>query len=165
MPFLSVKMYSCILGFHLLVWCPKWTPASSSCLIEIIDIWMSSFGFSTTEAVRHNPCSHWQRHRFRFLHLCVYYFISLCFAQPLELYHIAFFYAISFVNVYNLFTIFLAKNTARNTALNKITQNIFRAADFNAFSCVPFPHSMTFPVPWASRVSYPRLYILSYSTV
>ena len=26
---------SAIFGFHLLVWCPKWTPASNNCFIEI----------------------------------------------------------------------------------------------------------------------------------
>src|SRR5947207_8366625 len=30
MPLRSPKMYSFILGFQRLVWCPKWTPASSS---------------------------------------------------------------------------------------------------------------------------------------
>src|SRR5262249_23228312 len=30
MPLRSPKMYFCILGFQRLVWCPKWTPASSS---------------------------------------------------------------------------------------------------------------------------------------
>src|SRR5437588_7144693 len=31
MPLRAVKMYGRILGFQRLVWCPKWTPASSSC--------------------------------------------------------------------------------------------------------------------------------------
>src|SRR5882672_5643899 len=30
MPLRSPKMYFCIFGFQRLVWCPKWTPASSS---------------------------------------------------------------------------------------------------------------------------------------
>src|SRR5574337_1576044 len=33
MPLRSPKMYSFILGFQRLVWCPKWTPASSNSLI------------------------------------------------------------------------------------------------------------------------------------
>src|SRR5437867_4283258 len=33
MPLRSPKMYFCILGFQRLVWCPKWTPASSSSFI------------------------------------------------------------------------------------------------------------------------------------
>src|SRR5919204_4452379 len=31
MPLRAVKMYGRIFGFQRLVWCPKWTPASSSC--------------------------------------------------------------------------------------------------------------------------------------
>src|SRR5207248_11703955 len=31
-PLRAVKMYRFILGFQRLVWCPKWTPASRSCL-------------------------------------------------------------------------------------------------------------------------------------
>ena len=38
-------MYSAILGFHLLVWCPKCTPASSNCFIEITAMINSSFCF------------------------------------------------------------------------------------------------------------------------
>ena len=30
MPFRAPKMYGFIFGFQRLVWCPKWTPASSS---------------------------------------------------------------------------------------------------------------------------------------
>ena len=33
MPLRSVKMKRFILGFQRLVWCPKWTPLSSSCLM------------------------------------------------------------------------------------------------------------------------------------
>src|SRR4029453_14968817 len=33
MPLRSPKMYSFIFGFQRFVWCPKWTPASSSSLI------------------------------------------------------------------------------------------------------------------------------------
>src|SRR5713101_4553097 len=33
MPLRWPKMYSRIFGFHLLVWCPKWTPASRSSFI------------------------------------------------------------------------------------------------------------------------------------
>src|SRR5439155_26542304 len=32
MPLRAVKMYRFIFGFQRLVWCPKWTPASRSCL-------------------------------------------------------------------------------------------------------------------------------------
>ena len=32
MPLRAVKMYCFIFGFQRLVWCPKWTPASRSCL-------------------------------------------------------------------------------------------------------------------------------------
>src|SRR3954467_2511656 len=35
MPFRSPKMYSFIFGFQRLVWCPKWTPASSRSFIAI----------------------------------------------------------------------------------------------------------------------------------
>src|SRR5947209_2347575 len=35
-PLRSPKMYSFILGFQRLVWCPKWTPASSSSFIVIL---------------------------------------------------------------------------------------------------------------------------------
>ena len=31
-PLRAVKMYGFIFGFQRLVWCPKWTPASRSCL-------------------------------------------------------------------------------------------------------------------------------------
>jgi hypothetical protein len=31
MPLRSVKMNRFIFGFHRRVWCPKWTPLSSSC--------------------------------------------------------------------------------------------------------------------------------------
>src|SRR5512134_3862678 len=34
MPLRFPKMYSFIFGFHRLVWCPKWTPASRSSFIE-----------------------------------------------------------------------------------------------------------------------------------
>src|SRR4051794_23746932 len=33
MPLRSVKMNRFILGFHRRVWCPKWTPLSSSCFM------------------------------------------------------------------------------------------------------------------------------------
>ena len=33
-PLRSVKMKGFILGFQRLVWCPKWTPASSSSFID-----------------------------------------------------------------------------------------------------------------------------------
>src|SRR5437588_12082860 len=40
-------MYSFILGFQRLVWCPKWTPASSSSFIVILaklpPYWIASF--------------------------------------------------------------------------------------------------------------------------
>src|SRR6476661_10690736 len=35
MPLRLPKMNFFIFGFHLFVWCPKWTPASSSSFIEI----------------------------------------------------------------------------------------------------------------------------------
>src|SRR5438034_225534 len=35
MPLRLPKMYSFIFGFHRLVWCPKWTPASSSSFMEM----------------------------------------------------------------------------------------------------------------------------------
>lgn len=35
-------MYGFILGFHLLVWCPKCTPASNNCFIEITLIFSTS---------------------------------------------------------------------------------------------------------------------------
>src|SRR3989304_10108224 len=37
MPFLAPKIYFFIFGFHLLVWCPKWEPASNNCFIVIAD--------------------------------------------------------------------------------------------------------------------------------
>src|SRR5580765_7522123 len=43
MPFRASKMNGFILGFHRLVWCPKWTPESSSSLIPIlitISLWL-----------------------------------------------------------------------------------------------------------------------------
>src|SRR5260370_3197459 len=36
MPSPSPKMYSFILGFQRLVWCPKWTPASSNSFMVIL---------------------------------------------------------------------------------------------------------------------------------
>ena len=36
-------MYSFILGFHLRVWCPKWTPASNNCFIDTTAIITSCF--------------------------------------------------------------------------------------------------------------------------
>ena len=38
-PLRSAKMYSRIFGFHRRVWCPKWTPASSSCFMVVAAIW------------------------------------------------------------------------------------------------------------------------------
>ena len=35
MPLRAPKMYGFIFGFQRLVWCPKWTPASRSCFIEM----------------------------------------------------------------------------------------------------------------------------------
>src|SRR5215831_1662041 len=35
MPLRSPKIYSFIFGFQRLVWCPKWTPASSNSFIDI----------------------------------------------------------------------------------------------------------------------------------
>lgn len=37
MPLRSWKMYLAIFGFQRRVWCPKCTPASSSCFIEMTD--------------------------------------------------------------------------------------------------------------------------------
>ena len=34
-PLRSAKMYSRIFGFQRRVWCPKWTPASSSCFMLV----------------------------------------------------------------------------------------------------------------------------------
>src|SRR3990172_6211228 len=45
MPLRSPKMYLAILGFHRLVWWPKWTPASSSSFIVIWDIPPPRLGF------------------------------------------------------------------------------------------------------------------------
>ena len=36
MPLRSAKMYGFIFGFQRRVWCPKWTPASSSWRIETV---------------------------------------------------------------------------------------------------------------------------------
>ena len=44
-------MYSAIFGFHLLVWCPKWTPASRSCLMVTTDI-LVLLSFPTTVSWR-----------------------------------------------------------------------------------------------------------------
>src|SRR5215510_8733336 len=60
MPLRAPNMYGFILGFQRLVWCPKWTPASSSCFIEISLIMFFSFGlsspflFSVTHRMRHH---------------------------------------------------------------------------------------------------------------
>src|ERR1700716_3808061 len=35
MPLRSPKIYSFIFGFQRLVWCPKWTPASSNSFIDM----------------------------------------------------------------------------------------------------------------------------------
>src|SRR3989304_1056711 len=45
MPLRSPKMYFAILGFHRLVWWPKWTPASRSSFIVIWDIPPPCLGF------------------------------------------------------------------------------------------------------------------------
>src|SRR6266571_8823179 len=46
MPLRSPKMYSFILGFQRLVWCPKWTPASSNSFMVMLankpPCWISS---------------------------------------------------------------------------------------------------------------------------
>src|SRR6266850_5945052 len=49
MPLRWPKMYSRIFGFHLLVWCPKWTPASRSSFI-VTDV--KSFLLSLSAAPR-----------------------------------------------------------------------------------------------------------------
>src|SRR3954467_1092745 len=43
MPLRSVKMNRFIFGFHLRVWCPKWTPLSSSCFMVTTAIRRASF--------------------------------------------------------------------------------------------------------------------------
>src|SRR4030095_6845971 len=59
MPLRAPKMYGFILGFQRLVWCPKWTPASSSCFMEISLIILfslvlsSPFLFSVTHPIGH----------------------------------------------------------------------------------------------------------------
>src|SRR5512137_2819828 len=37
MPLRAPKMYGFIFGFQRFVWCPKWTPASRSCFIEMAE--------------------------------------------------------------------------------------------------------------------------------
>src|SRR6266540_927997 len=44
MPLRAPKIYGFIFGFQRLVWCPKWTPASSNCFIEISPM-LFSFSF------------------------------------------------------------------------------------------------------------------------
>src|SRR6266496_3416134 len=39
MPLRAPKMNGFIFGFQRLVWCPKWTPASRSCFIEMALPW------------------------------------------------------------------------------------------------------------------------------
>src|SRR5215467_9002556 len=51
MPLRSPKIYSFIFGFQRLVWCPKWTPASSSSVIEIAAKQSSLLAFAELEAL------------------------------------------------------------------------------------------------------------------
>src|SRR6266540_508384 len=50
MPLRAPKIYGFIFGFQRLVWCPKWTPASSNCFIEISP---TLFSFSFDLPFRH----------------------------------------------------------------------------------------------------------------
>src|SRR5437867_3968574 len=50
-----------ILGFHRLVWCPKWTPASNNSLMPIL-----STSFLLLEAHRRMPANHPAEHGIRF---------------------------------------------------------------------------------------------------
>jgi hypothetical protein len=43
-------MYSAIFGFQRRVWCPKWTPASSSCFMDTTAMFVFLLGFSATHA-------------------------------------------------------------------------------------------------------------------
>src|SRR5690606_3825554 len=54
MPLRSAKMNFRIFGFQRLVWCPKWTPASRSCLrsISCIRSIASTMGFASTALTR-----------------------------------------------------------------------------------------------------------------
>jgi hypothetical protein len=55
-------MYGFILGFQRFVWCPKWTPASSNCLMVKFDIdppgfifRLSRFGLKTRKMCTFEP--------------------------------------------------------------------------------------------------------------
>src|SRR5438552_3667530 len=50
-----------ILGFHRLVWCPKWTPASNNSLMPIL-----STSFLLLKAHRRVPANHPAEHGIRF---------------------------------------------------------------------------------------------------
>src|ERR671926_246295 len=45
MPLRAPKMYGFIFGFQRFVWCPKWTPASSSCfmVMALPCVWRAAF--------------------------------------------------------------------------------------------------------------------------
>jgi hypothetical protein len=57
-PFLAVKINCAILGFHLLVWCPKCTPDSSNAFIDTTANYRTPWYYNLMEDQLHIYSSH-----------------------------------------------------------------------------------------------------------